>query len=74
MATKNPNAPNSHYTPTNIPAPAGTAGPGTHYITVNGTPAIVHNGVVSVMTPQRVAHIQQQKQTGHNSYGWEHKK
>jgi len=26
------------------------------------------------MKPEVLARIQQQKQTGHNAYGWEHKK
>jgi len=78
MARKDPGAPNSNYRPTTIPPPPGTAGPGTHLISIptraGSVPAVVHQGTVHVMKPEVLARIQQQKQTGHNAYGWEHKK
>lgn len=71
MSRKDPNAPNSNYRPTNLPPPPGTSGPGTHYVQVDKVPAVVHNGVVHVMTPEAQKQIAQRRERGKNGYGWE---
>lgn len=74
MATKNPNAPNSNYRPTNLTPPPGTSGPGTHYVNIGGQSAVVHEGVVHVMTPKAQVEVAQRRQRGKNPFGWEYPK
>jgi len=74
MARKDPGAPNSNYRPTTIPPPPGTAGPGTHPISIptraGSVPAVVHNGVTHLMTPAAQATIAERHKKGINPFGW----